>query len=301
MRRMPFFAGLAAYPITPADPDGAVDVTALRGLVRRLVDAKVDAVGLLGSTGTYAYLGRAERRRAIEAAVDEVDGALPIMAGVGALRTDEAVALAKDARVAGASAGLLAPVSYTPLTDEEVFVHFQTVAGESGLPICIYNNPATTHFTFSAELEGRLSHVPGVVAVKNGAPAAGVAAHLADLRSRTPAGFSIGYAADAHATEAMIAGADVWHSVLAGVLPEPVLAVTRAAQRGDAAEARRLNAALAPLWKLFGELGGLRVAYALANAMQLVRAAPPRPILPLTGADQARVAAALSELRVVAA
>src|SRR5580692_10545199 len=184
---MPLFSGLAAFPITPADTDGRVDVAGVRTLVRRLVAAKVDSIGLLGSTGTYAYLARSERRRAIEAAVDEAGGAVPVMAGVGALRTDEAVALAEDARAAGAGAGLLAPVSYTPLTDEEVFVHFQTVAGESGLPICIYNNPATTHFTFSPELEGRLSQVPGVVAVKNGAPATGAAAHLADLRARTPA------------------------------------------------------------------------------------------------------------------
>ncbi|HEY1426892.1 MAG TPA: dihydrodipicolinate synthase family protein [Caulobacteraceae bacterium] len=298
---MAFFTGLAAYQITPADRDGVVDVVALRRLVRRLADAKVDAIGLLGSTGTYPYLTRAERRRAIEAATQEAGGALPIMAGVGALRTDAAVALAKDAKAAGAHAGLLAPVSYTPLTETEVFVHFQTVAVESGLPICIYNNPATTHFTFSPELEGRLSELPGVVAVKNGAPATGVATHLADLRARTPAGFSLGYAADAHAAEAMIAGADVWHSVLAGVLPEPVLAVTRAAQRGDAAEARRLNAALTPLWKLFAELSGLRVAYALANALQLVRTAPPRPVLPLAPADEARVAEALRGLGAMAA
>src|SRR3984957_15102132 len=173
MGRMAFFTGLAAYPITPADPDGIVDVTTLRALVRRLADAKVDAVGLLGSTGTYAYLSRSERRRAIEAALDEAGGAVPVMAGVGALRTDEAGALAKGAKAAGAGAGLLAPVSYTPLLDKEVFVHFQTVAGESGLPLCIYNNPGVTHFTFSAELIERLSGVPGVVAVKNPAPAAG--------------------------------------------------------------------------------------------------------------------------------
>lgn len=293
---MAFFSGLAAYPITPAHPDGSVDAASLRRLVRRLADAKVDAIGLLGSTGTYTYLTRTERRRAIEAAVGEAGGALPIMVGVGALRTDEAVALAKDARAAGACAGLLAPVSYTPLTDAEVFEHFRTVVAESGLPICIYNNPSTTHFTFSPELEGRLSQLPGIVAVKNGAPASGVAAHLADLRARTPAGFSLGYAADSNAAEAMIAGADVWHSVLAGVLPEPVLAVTRAAQAGDAAEARRLNAALGPIWKLFAELSGLRVAYAMANTLGLARAAPPRPILPLSPADEARVAVALQAL-----
>jgi 4-hydroxy-tetrahydrodipicolinate synthase len=218
------------------------------------------------------------------------------MAGIGALRTDAAVALAKDARTAGAGAGLLAPVSYTPLSDEEVFVHFQTVARESGLPICIYNNPATTHFSFSAELEGRLSELPGVVAVKNGAPASGVAAHLADLRARVPANFSLGYSGDANATEAMIAGGDVWHSVLAGVLPGPVLAIVRAAQAGDAAEARRLNARLAPIWALFGELSGLRVAYAIANTLGLTDAAPPRPILPLGPAGEARVTEALKSL-----
>ncbi|HEY1753486.1 MAG TPA: dihydrodipicolinate synthase family protein [Caulobacteraceae bacterium] len=290
------FRGLAAYPITSADADGVVDVAALRRLVRRLADAGVDAVGLLGSTGTYAYLTRAERRRAIEAAVDEAGGAVPVMAGIGALRTDAAVALATDARAAGAAAGLLAPVSYTPLTDEEVFVHFQTVAADSGLPICVYNNPATTHFSFSPELEGRLAQLPGVVAVKNGAPATGAAAHLADLRGRVPAGFSLGYSADANAAEAIVAGGDVWHSVLGGVLPAPVLAIVRAAQGGDTAEARRLNGRLAPVWALFGQLSGLRVAYAMADLLGLAHAAPPRPILPLGEADRARVAEALKAI-----
>ena len=227
---MALFRGLAAYPITPADAGGRVDVAALRRLVRRLADAGVGSIGLLGSTGTYAYLSRPERRRAIEAAVEAAAGAVPVMAGVGALRTDEAVALARDAKAAGAGAGLLAPVSYTPLTEEEVFVHFRTVAGEAGLPLCIYNNPGTTHFTFSVELEARLSGVDGVVAVKNPAPAAGeVAEQLAELRRRTPAGFSLGWSVDAHAAEALIAGGDAWHSVVAGLFPEPALAICRAA------------------------------------------------------------------------
>jgi 4-hydroxy-tetrahydrodipicolinate synthase len=299
---MPLFTGLAAFPITPADADGRVDAPALRRLVRRLADAGVDSIGLLGSTGTYAYLSRAERRRAIEAAVDEAGGAVPVMAGVGALRTDAAVALAKDAKAAGAGAGLLAPVSYTPLTDEEVFVHFQAVAGESGLPICIYNNPGTTHFSFSPELTRRLSAVPGVVAVKNPAPPAGeVAAQLADLRARVPAGFSLGYSGDAAAAEAMIAGADAWHSVLGGLAPDPVVAVVRAAQAGDAAEARRLNARLGPIWSLFAEFTSLRVIYAAANALGLTSAAPPRPILPLPDAAARRVAEAFRTLELTPA
>jgi 4-hydroxy-tetrahydrodipicolinate synthase len=294
---MPLFTGLAAFPITPADAEGRVDVAALRRLVRRLADARVDGIGLLGSTGTYPFLNRAERRRAIDAAVDEAGGAVPVMAGVGALRTDEAVALAKDAKAAGAVAGLLAPVSYTPLLDEEVFVHFQAVAGDSGLPICIYNNPGTTHFSFSLELTARLSAVPGVVGVKNGAPpAAEVAAHLAALRARVPAGFSVGYSGDVNATEAMIAGGDVWHSVLGGLMPAPLLAIVRAAQAGDAAEARRLNARLTPIWSLFAEFTGLRVMYAAANALGITDAQPPRPILPLPEAAARKVAEAFLAL-----
>jgi len=292
---MALFSGLAAFPVTPADADGRVDVTALRRLVRRLVDAKVDSVGLLGSTGTYAYLSRSERRRAIDAALDEAGAAVPVMAGVGALRTDEAVALARDAKAAGAGAGLLAPVSYTPLFDAEVFAHFQTVAGESGLPLCIYNNPGVTHFSFSAELTQRLSTVDGVVAVKNPAPPADkVAAHLADLRGRVPAGFSLGYSGDGNCAEALIAGGDVWHSVLGGLFPESALALCRAAQGGDVDLARRLNARLAPLWPLFPEFGGLRIVYAVANALGLISAAPPRPILPLNGGDLARVMTAVA-------
>ena len=147
---------VCAFPITPADADGHVDVAALRGLLRPLVAAEVHSIGLLGSTGSYPFLSREERRRAVEAAVDEVAARAPLLVGVGALRTDEAVHIAQDAKAAGADVGLLAAVSYTPLTEDEVFEHFSTVARESGLPLCIYDNPGTTHFRFSTALVGRL-------------------------------------------------------------------------------------------------------------------------------------------------
>ncbi|MDG5719177.1 dihydrodipicolinate synthase family protein, partial [Acinetobacter baumannii] len=92
--------------ITPSDAEGRVDETGLRRLLERLAEAQVDSVGLLGSTGTYAYLSRDERRRAVTIAAEVVDGRVPILVGIGALRTDEAIRLARDARAAGADAGL---------------------------------------------------------------------------------------------------------------------------------------------------------------------------------------------------
>ncbi len=298
---MPSLTGLLAYPITPADAAGRVDVPALRGLVRRLVAAGVDGIGLLGSTGSYPYLTRAERRRAIDAALDEAGGALPVQVGVGALRTDEAVALAEDAKAAGAAAGLLAPMSYIPLTDDEVLAHFAAVAREAGgLPICIYNNPAATHFTVSTALTARLAALPNIGAVKNPAPASGAAEAIAELRAALPTGFNLGYSFDSNAAEAMIAGGDAWHSVLAGLLPEMGVAIMAAVRTGDAAEARRLNQALKPLWALFTAFGGLRVVYAAADMLDLCHAEPPRPILPLGDEARRRIGAAIEALMVSA-
>ena len=266
-------------------------------LLARLTSAQVDSIGLLGSTGSYPYLAREQRRRAIEAAVDQVGGRTPILVGIGALRTDEAVHLSRDAKAAGAAAGLLAPVSYTPLNDDEVFEHFATVARASDLPLCIYNNPGTTHFTFGAELIERLSHLPNIAAVKNPAPGAdSVAAHLRSLRARVPGGFSFGYSVDWNATEALLAGGDAWYSVIGGLFPEPCMRILQAARKGEPAEARRLNAELQPLWDLFTEFSSLRVIYAAVNQLGLCHAAPPRPILPLPDAVQQRVARALEQL-----
>lgn len=294
---MTFANGLSAFPITPVDGSGRVDVDALRRLVGRLTAAEVDSIGLLGSTGIYMYLTRAERRRAIEAAVEEASGHTPIIAGIGALRTDDAVKLAQDARAIGAAAGLLSAASYTPLTEDEVFEHFRTVAAEGGIPIVIYDNPGATHFSFTPALVARLARVPGIVAIKNpGWKAQDAARHLAGQRAIVPEGFSIGCSGDWLATETMIAGADAWYSVVAGLFPEICLRIVRAAQRGDADNARRLDAMLAPVWDLFRQFSSLRVVYALLDLLDICQAEPPRPILPLPEQARRQVAAQIAGL-----
>lgn len=294
-----FLKGLCAFPITPADAEGRVDVDALRRLVASLCVAEVDSIGLLGSTGTYAYLSRSERRRALDAALEETAGRAPILVGVGALRTDDAVRLAGDVKAAGAAAGLLAPMSYTPLTDDEVFEHFATVARESALPLCIYDNPGTTHFRFGPALIGRLSRLPGIVAMKSPAPEPReAAAHLAGLRGVVPEGFPVGISGDWNAVEALIAGADAWYSVVAGLFPRIGMGLVRAVRSGNVQEARRLNGHLEPLWSLFGEFSSLRVIYAGADLLGICRAEPPRPILPLPAHARRRVADVLKGLDV---
>lgn len=294
------FHGLSAFPITPADAAGRVDTDALCGLLKRIDTAGADSIGLLGSTGSYMYLSRAEKRRAIAAAAACLSGRTPLIVGVGALRTDEAVALAQDARDAGAQGLLLAPVSYTPLSDDEVFAHFAAVAAATGLPLCIYNNPGTTHFSISNALLTRLAAIPSIVAVKNPAlPAADItAAHQATV-SAVAAGFAVGYSGDWLVSDAILAGGVAWYSVVAGILPEPSVKLMRAAQAGDRTEVERINTLFEPLWTLFRELSSYRTVHTIANLLELSPFDPPRPILPLSPADRSRVRAALEGLAAV--
>jgi 4-hydroxy-tetrahydrodipicolinate synthase len=294
---MDAFKGLSAFPLTPADAEGRVDVAGVRKLVARMSSAKVDSIGLLGSTGSYAYLARDERRRAIDAAMDSVNPSIPVMVGIGALRTSEAVKLAKDAKAAGAAAGLLSAVAYLPLSQNEMFAHFSTVAEESGLPICIYDNPGVTSFRFGDELLQQLAEVPGIVAIKNPTSSPDeVASHLARQRALLPNGFSIGYSGDWCCAAAMTARADAWYSVLAGIMPKPCLQIVRAAQAGDTAEAERINAVLQPVWKLFRDYTSFRVVYEIARQIVHIDAQPPQPVLPVCEAAKADIAAVLHSL-----
>lgn len=291
------FHGLSAFPLTPADSNGRVDVAALGLLLERLVDAGVDSIGLLGSTGIYAYLEPAERRRAVAAAVEAVAGRTPLIVGVSALRTDWTIELSRDAEKQGADALLVAPMSYTPPTEDELFEHYSAVTKATALPVCIYNNPGTTHVVLSRSFLGRLSGLATVAAVKMPAPKDGsFREELEALRAVTPPGFAIGYSGDPATVPALLAGADGFFSGIAGILPGPMLKLARAARNGEAETAAALNNAFEPLWRACRAHGAMRVAYAINRLLGLGAGEPPRPLLPLSADGHDDIAKALDQL-----
>lgn len=291
------FEGLSAFPITPADPDGTVDTVALSRILERLDIPGIDSIGLLGSTGNYMYLTREQRKRALIAAKQTLGGRKPIIVSVGALRTDDVQHLAKDAEEAGADGLLLAPVSYNQLTEEEVYLHYESAAGSTTLPICIYNTPSTTNFIFNDALLARLAGLPNIVAIKQPAPTTEAKERHEALRAKLPSGFSIGYSADWLVADSLLAGGSVWYSVVAGVLPAPSVALMDAIRKGDEMEVKRISALFQPIWDLFKEFSDLRVAFALANELDLCKASPPRPILPIAASHHSRIRSALATLK----
>lgn len=293
------FTGLSAFPLTPL-ADDAVDERAFAGLVERLAAAGVDSITALGSTGSYAYLSSEERARVARIAVAHAEET-PVFVGIGALRTSDVVANALAAEEAGARGLLLAPMTYQPLTNDDVVQLFGEVASSTALPIIVYDNPATTRFAFSTELYARLAELPAVASIKIPGKPLDVAAtreRVAAIRAVVPSHITIGISGDAHAATALIAGCDAWYSVIAGTLPEPALRITRAAQTGRLEDALAESARLDPLWKLFAEFGGsLRVVAAIAEQLGLAPAhCLPRPILGLDEAQRARVADVVERL-----
>ena len=279
------FTGLSAFPLTPLR-DGKVDEKAFAGLVENLVSAKVDSIGALGSTGSYAYLNQEERRLAARLAV-QVAGAVPVIVGIGSIATRDVLLLADDAQAAGASALLLPPVSYQTLGADEVFDLYETVAHRVSVPLVVYDNPGTTHFQFTDELHGRIAALPNIASIKIPAVVidpAQASARIAGLRAIIPDHVSIGISGDACAVTGLNAGCDVWYSVVGGLFPHTAQALVRATHLGDPDQAIQPSTRLEPLWAMFRQYGSLRV---IATAAQIMghTAADCLP-LPLKGLDK---------------
>src|SRR4051812_21714138 len=280
------FTGLSAFPLTPLDDDGRLDEPAFVRLVTRLAEAGGQSIGALGSTGSYAYLTRAERARTARLAVEAAQG-VPVMIGIGAVRTERVLEHAHDAQEAGAAAVMLAPVSYQALTDDEVFGLFADVTAELSVPLCVYDNPGTTHFTFTDELHARVAALPNVGAIK--LPGADAVQRVGALRPLVGSSVALGVSGDQFAAGALAAGADVWVSVAGGLFPRAALAVVA---EGDPASAR-----LEPLWALFRRHGGIRVVATAAALLGLAGEHNlPRPLRLLDGAARADVEAALETI-----
>jgi 4-hydroxy-tetrahydrodipicolinate synthase len=293
------FTGLSAFPLTPL-ADDAVDEAAFVRLIERLAQAKVDSITALGSTGSYAYLCPHERNRVIRLAVEHANGT-PVFAGIGALRTSQVLRNAQNAEQAGASGLLLAPLTYQPLTDDDVFELFRAVTANSSLPVIVYDNPGTTRFTFTAELYGRIAELPGVASIKiPGVPEDEEQAHarVQEIRAAVPGHVTIGVSGDARAAAGLAAGCDAWYSVIGGIFPALALEITRAARQGRISDALAESERLGTLWALFAEFGGsIRVVAAIAEHLGLApRGCLPLPIQGLNEEQRARVAGVVAAL-----
>ncbi len=289
------FHGAYTVLVTPFTPDGgAVDLPALQRLVAFQIGHGIDGLIPLGSTGEFLSVSRDERTAIVETTVRAAAGRVPVLIGTGAEDTREAVALSREAERLGADGVMVIPPFYSVPTEDELYLHYKTIADAIGIPVMLYNNPATANVDLTPPILARLSTIEGCRYVKESTlDVTRVRDIIAacDGRLTVFAGV-LGY-------ESAWLGAAGWVAVCSNVAPRLSGDMFRAAAAGDRATALPLYRRLAPLlpW-----VGGPRYVSGTKAAFQIIGMdmGPPRPPrLPLPKADWPALAAVLRALEPV--
>ncbi|TMF85149.1 MAG: dihydrodipicolinate synthase family protein, partial [Chloroflexi bacterium] len=165
------FKGLFPATVLPMTEDAQIDEPALRAYMRHVADTTIHGVAINVDTGETAHLSHEERVRVLQIVVDEIGDRLPVIAGLPAQYTDQAVAYGRDYKAAGASAFLVFPLAAyqgAPL-DAEMVVRYHSAVGDTvGLPLVLFNLlPALGGVLLPAEIIGRLCNLAPVVAIKD--------------------------------------------------------------------------------------------------------------------------------------
>jgi 4-hydroxy-tetrahydrodipicolinate synthase len=161
--------GLIPASVTPMTPDYELDEPSLRRYIGWLLDQGPHAVAVNVDTGEGPHLWPRERMRVLEIFAEEVNGRIPIVAGLGASFTAQAVHSAHEAKESGADVLLVFPISAyqgTPLDPEMPYAYHAAIA-EVGLPLVLFQlQPALGGVEYSPEVIARLASIDGVIAIK---------------------------------------------------------------------------------------------------------------------------------------
>jgi dihydrodipicolinate synthase/N-acetylneuraminate lyase len=233
---------------TPFNADLTVDVAFLSKPSRWLVDE--GSVGLvpIGSLGESATLNSAEKRKDIETCVKAVGDRVPIIPGIAALATAEAVKLAQDAKAIGCSALMVLP-PYVYSTDwREMKAHVRAVIAATDLPCMLYNNPIAYKTDFLPQHILELSNeLPNLHAVKE---SSADLRRVMAIRALPGARVQILVGVDDAIVEAIDAGAVGWIAGLVNAFPAESVALYRYASEGRKAEAFALYQWFLPLLRM---------------------------------------------------
>ena len=161
------FHGVFPYLVTPVRDDGNINDDALGKLVDHLVNAGVHGLTPLGSTGEFAYLNWEQRQRVVEVVLEANAGRVPVVAGVAATTTADAVRQAKVFQSLGVDGILAILEAYFPIPETGVFTYFQEIALAVSLPVTLYTNPLFQRVDLSIDLIDRLSELPNIQYVKD--------------------------------------------------------------------------------------------------------------------------------------
>lgn len=233
---------------TPFGPDGGVDHEFLGDHARRLAAAGSRGIVALGSLGEGATLTAAEKVEVLRTLVKAVGDRVPVVAGIAALSTDEAVALAREAAAVGCR-GLMVLPPYVYRGDwPETRAHVEAIITATPLSCMLYNNPIAYGTDFLPEQVRELANAhPSLHAVKD---SSGDVRRLTAMRALLGDRLALFVGLDDALLEGVAAGATGWVAGLVNALPEESVLLFEHAVGGRPDEARTLYEWFLPLLRL---------------------------------------------------
>jgi len=151
---------------TPLTAQERVDEKGLRNLVRYLIDGGVHGIFVNGTMGCFALLTDTEQLRAIEIVADEVNGRVPVVAGVSDSGTKRVIEKIKEVEKFKVDFLTAVPPYYFNLTQEQGKSFFRDIANAAQTPVLVYNNPYLTKFDFEISSLVELANEPNIVGLK---------------------------------------------------------------------------------------------------------------------------------------
>jgi 4-hydroxy-tetrahydrodipicolinate synthase len=251
------FSGSICALITPFRA-GNIDEDAFAGLINWQIAEGTNALVPMGTTGESPTVSHDEHKRVVELCIDVADKRVPVIAGAGSNSTAEAIELAAHAKAAGADAALVVTPYYNKPTQEGLYRHFEAL-NSVGIPIIIYNIPGRSVIDMTVDTMARCAELENVIGVKDATAAVGRA-----TEQRLACGEDFCQLSGEDITQLgfLAQGGVGCISVTANIAPKLMADMHAAWQRGDVAEAQRLNERLTPLHAdLFCEANPAPVKY----------------------------------------
>lgn len=258
--KKPIFTGACTALVTPY-LDEKVNYPMLEQLLRRQMDARIEAVVICGTTGESPTLSDAEKLELFRRAKAYVGSGCKIIAGTGSNSTAHTIELSKKAEDAGVDALLIVTPYYNKATPNGLYDHYAAIAAAVKLPIILYNVPSRTGVDLPVSVCRRLSRIPNIAGIKE---ASTDLSKITRLQAATVGHLPIWSGNDDLITPVMSLGGYGVISVLSNVLPEQTQAMARAALSGDFDTAASLQIRLQPLIEaLFSEVNPIPVKEAM--------------------------------------
>ncbi|MFD1197971.1 dihydrodipicolinate synthase family protein [Brucella gallinifaecis] len=274
--------GIIPPIVTPFTSDGEIDEAAFRNIVKFNLDKKVHGVCVGGSSGEGHTLTVEEFARLMEITVEEVNGRIPVLAGIIANSTRDAIRRAKAISHLSVQGLQVTPVHYVFKPDEEAtFAHFKALTEATDVPVIIYN-VVPWNYLSPALLIRLMKELPGVQGVKQ---SAGDLKLMADLMLGIPKGCKIYTAVDALLYPSFALGCDGTIAANPAAVPGVCIALWNAVQRGDHKRAKEIHEALLRFWNtIFAD--NLPANIKTVITLQGTEAGLPRMPMPQTSAAQ---------------